>query len=58
MFDVQNMETGEVILEMISVEELRDFAEKWFPWECFQGVIFEDVKAALETAGFKIYQID
>lgn len=57
MFDVQNLETGEVVLEMIDVNELRDFAEKWFPWDCFAGVSFEDTKAALESAGFKVYQL-
>lgn len=63
MFDVQDMGTGELVLEMESAEAVVNFADSQFPFEgltCSEinGITVKYAIMLLESRGFKVYQID
>lgn len=58
MFDLQERASGELVLELVTIDELRAFLSELMPFDDFGRLTVEDVRSLLEGQGYNVYQID
>jgi hypothetical protein len=60
MFDLQERASGELVLEMVTIDKLRAFLSELMPFDDlnFLNLNTEEVRWLLEGHGYNLYQID
>lgn len=58
MFDLQDMSSGELVLELATAEQLESFFRDLYPLSDFGEMPLDDVRRLLFLNGYRTYEID
>jgi hypothetical protein len=58
MFDVQCRASGELVLELATIDQVRGFLSDLHPLSDWGGLCSEDVRRLLEMNGYNVFEID
>lgn len=58
MFDLVDMNSGDIVLELVNSDSLRAYLCDLYPLSEFGNLASEDVRKLLEVNGFRVFEID